>query len=126
MSAGPVRVVLADDASQLCALLARALEKDGRISVVGIAGDGEEALEMVRELRPDVLVLDISMPKLDGLGVLRELSARTERCPVVVLTGYASSDLAAACRAAGASRYVEKGVAVSVIRDAVMEAAGAA
>lgn len=121
----PIRLVLADDASALCELLVRALEKDGRITVTGVAGDGEAALELVAALTPDVLLLDISMPKLDGLGVLRELAGRAYRCPVVVLTGYASADLAAACRDAGAHAYVEKGTAMATIRDAVVEAAGA-
>jgi DNA-binding NarL/FixJ family response regulator len=121
-----VRVVLADDATALRELLVRALQKDERIEVVGTAGDGEEALEVLAREQPDVLVLDVSMPKLDGLGVLRRLAAGGPHCPVVILTGYASGDLADTCSDAGAAAYIEKGAAMAEVRDTIVKVAGGA
>lgn len=120
-----IRVVLADDAAELRELLVRALEKDGRISVVGAACDGEEALNILSRTKPDVLVLDISMPKLDGLGVMRRLTTHDYRCPVVVLTGYAESDLGSDCSAAGAAAYLEKGTPMDEVRDLIVSIADA-
>jgi len=116
-----LRVVIADDAEVLRSLLRRALDRDPRLEVVGEAANGRDALALVEELRPDVLLLDLSMPVLDGMGVLRLLEGR---CPVLVLTGYGESDLGAQCRALGASEFVEKGVPVAVIGDALVRAAG--
>ena len=116
-----LRVVIADDAEVLRSLLRRALDRDPRLEVVGEAADGREALDMVDALRPDVLLLDLSMPVLDGTGVLRQIGGR---CPVVVLTGYGESDLGEQCRALGAKGFVEKGASVAVVAAALIHAAG--
>jgi len=82
----PIRVVIADDHPIVLEGLAQlfALEKD--FEVVERCHDGEEALDAVERLNPDVLVLDVRMPKIDGLGVLRELAARKSPTRVVLLT----------------------------------------
>lgn len=127
MSMNPVRVVIADDAEILRALLVRALSRDTRLEVVGQAINGRQAVELVDELAPDVLLLDLSMPVLDGIGVLRELSAKSTQRPtpaVVVLTGYGEADLGEQCRGLGVHAFVEKGVSLVVICDALVLAAG--
>jgi len=82
----PIRVVIADDHPIVLEGLAQlfALEKD--FEVVERCHDGEEALDAVERLSPDVLVLDVRMPKIDGLGVLRELAVRKSPARVVLLT----------------------------------------
>jgi DNA-binding NarL/FixJ family response regulator len=82
----PIRVVIADDHPIVLEGLAQlfALEKD--FEIVERCHDGEEALRAVEQLTPDVLVLDVRMPKIDGLGVLRELAARKSPTRVVLLT----------------------------------------
>jgi DNA-binding NarL/FixJ family response regulator len=127
MTTDPIRVVIADDAEILRALLVRALSRDPRLEVVGQAINGRQAVDLVDELAPDVLLLDLSMPVLDGIGVLRELSAKSTRRPstaVVVLTGYGEADLGEQCRGLGVHAFVEKGVSLSVICDALVAAAG--
>lgn len=69
----PIRVVVADDSPLIRQILVDMLRREDDIDVVGYARDGEEALARVAELKPDVLVLDMDMPRLDGLGCLREL-----------------------------------------------------
>lgn len=82
------RVVVADDSGFMRRLLAAALSKNG-FDVVGTAADGDEALELCRRHRPDVLTLDLAMPGKDGIGVLRELrSAGAASTPVVVVSAF--------------------------------------
>jgi DNA-binding NarL/FixJ family response regulator len=114
-----VRIVVADDAEGLRSLLVRALQKTGDIEVVGEAANGREALDLTAALAPQVLLLDLSMPVLDGMAVLRELAGSV---PVVVLTGYGEDDIGPECRALGARGFVEKGAPVQSIRDAIIEA----
>ncbi len=119
----PVRVVIADDAEQLRTLLARALAKGGDIEVVGQVGDGVSAVQAVAELDPDVLLLDLSMPVLDGLEVLRSVRDQHERTVVLVFSGYGSGQLADTCRRLGAAGYVEKGTALPELRQRILEVA---
>ena len=73
-AADPIRVVIADDHAIFRSGLRRLLEDEPGFSVVGEAADGEEAVEAVRRLAPDVLLLDLSMPGVSGLDVIRQLS----------------------------------------------------
>jgi DNA-binding NarL/FixJ family response regulator len=99
------------------------LEAEGDIEVVGEAGDGLEALAEVERLQPDVVVLDLSMPRLDGLEALPRLRDVAPGVAVVVFSGYAASRMRKAAMDGGATRYVEKGRALEDVRDAVREVA---
>src|SRR5918998_895804 len=82
------RIVVADDSRLMRRVLADALGRQG-FEVVGVAADGDEALELCRRQRPDALTLDLHMPGLDGLGVLRALrDGRAEPVPVVVVSAF--------------------------------------
>ena len=119
----PLRVLLADDAETLRTLLAQAIDVDPRLEVVGQASDGRETLALVATLNPDVLLLDISMPLLDGIGVLAELATQRRDLPVVVvLTGYGEADLGKRCRDLGARSFVEKGTSIGQLCDTLVEA----
>ncbi len=82
----PMRLVLADDHRLVLEALHQLLRLEEDLDVVATCVDGREALDAVRKHRPDVLVLDLRMPQLDGLGVLRELAAQHDPTHVVVLT----------------------------------------
>lgn len=84
-----ITVVVADDHPIVREYLAGAISADGRLELVGEAGDGVEALRMVEDLRPEATVLDMAMPRLDGAGVLRELRERQLPVRVVLLPGHA-------------------------------------
>ncbi len=105
----PLRVVLADDSAFMRALVGRALT-DGGFDVVGRAVDGAGALELCRELRPDVLTLDLAMPGLGGLDVLARLGTDAPSVPVVVVSAFSPADGARAVDAltAGAFDLVAK------------------
>ena len=105
----PCRVVIADDVEDLRLLLRIALDAEGGFDVVGEAGDGAEAVAQVREHEPDLVVLDLSMPNLDGLEALSLIRAGTPGAQVVVVSGFAAERMAPAALAAGAIAYLEKG-----------------
>ena len=118
----PIRVVLVDDVPAMRLVLRTVLELDG-IEVVGEAGDGLEGVELIVELRPDVAVLDLSMPGLDGLESITEIHARAPATQIVVFSGFARSQMGDPALERKAARYVEKGEPLERVRDAVLELA---
>lgn len=113
---------IADDVQALRVLWRELLGEDDEIQVVGDAGDGAAAIEGVRELRPDVLVLDLSMPRVDGLEVIRTLRDEVPETKVVVASGFSAGRLAPLAMELGAVAYFEKGAPVDELRDAVLGA----
>lgn len=101
------RVVVADDDVPLRALLRHTIQRDDRFVLVGEAGDGHEALDLVSREDPDLLLLDLAMPRMGGLEVMRALETMP-RPTIVVLTGL-DDDLEGQSLAAGAAAYLEKG-----------------
>ncbi|MCE9568998.1 MAG: LuxR C-terminal-related transcriptional regulator [Rhodocyclales bacterium] len=96
----PIRVLLVDDHTLFRKGLAELLEQRGTITVAGIAGNGEDALRILAEARPDVIITDLNMPPNGGLSLLRQLIADGWNGPVLVLTvSDAEEDLAAAASA---------------------------
>ncbi|HEY8171791.1 MAG TPA: response regulator transcription factor [Dehalococcoidia bacterium] len=101
-----MKILVVDDDPGICQSLERALRREGY--AVEIATDGESALEAVAGTQPDAVVLDVSMPKLDGLSVCRRLRAEGNRTPVLVLTARHSLGDRVAGLDAGADDYVVK------------------
>lgn len=118
----PCRVLIADDVEALRQLWTHLLGAEADIEVVGQAADGRSAVDMVGALRPDVLVLDLSMPGLDGLEVIRTLRREAAGTAIVVASGFAASRLAPLALELGAVAYFEKGQPgeelVRAVRDA--------
>src|SRR5262245_37669057 len=99
-AARPIRVLVVDDSAFARKVLRETLQTSAALQVVGIARDGLEALEKITELAPDVVTLDLVMPNLDGLGVLRALPALpAERRPRVVVVSISDSNSALAIEA---------------------------
>jgi DNA-binding NarL/FixJ family response regulator len=115
-----VRVMVVDDDESLRRLLGVLLDRDDRLEVVGEAHDGHSALVLLPEVDPDVLVLDLAMPGMNGLEVLEEL-AGTERPVVAVLTGYADEALREQVMAAGAADFLSKGDGFATLADRIVE-----
>ena len=125
MSVDPIRVVLADDTAEYRLLLRIILEADGRFEVVGEAADGAEAIRVTAAEQPDVLVLDLAMPVLDGLQAIPEIRAGSPDTAIVVLSGFARGRLDRLALASGAAAYVEKGEAFAVIVSTLLDATAA-
>jgi DNA-binding NarL/FixJ family response regulator len=108
MAANRVSVVIADDQRLFAEALEAILSTDGRIDVVGRALDGRAAVELVREERPDVVLMDIAMPVMDGIDATNAIRDESPGTRVIVLTGSNTSDDVSRARAAGAAGYVTK------------------
>ncbi|UDY24079.1 protein-glutamate methylesterase/protein-glutamine glutaminase [Nocardioides sp. Kera G14] len=105
-----IRVLIVDDSALIRRLIASALLDAHEIEIVGKARDGLEAIDMVEELQPDVVTLDIEMPRLDGLGALERIRASHPRLPVIMFSTLTERGAAATLEALsrGASDYVTK------------------
>src|SRR5437899_4445791 len=101
-----VRVVIAEDEAIIRLDLKEILEEEG-YEVVGETGRGDEAVQLVKDLEPDVAILDIKMPGLDGLSAAREISGE-RRAAVLILTAFSQRDLIEQARDAGALAYLVK------------------
>ena len=104
----PLRVLIADDHRLFAEALEAILTTDDRIEVVGQASDGKQAVELARKLDPDVVLMDVSMPVLDGFEATREIREETAGVRVLMLTGSNSRDDVDRSREAGAAGYVTK------------------
>jgi two-component system, NarL family, nitrate/nitrite response regulator NarL len=106
--AKPLRVVIADDHRLFAEALEAILTTDDRIEVVGQASDGAQAVELARKLDPDVVLMDVSMPVLDGFEATREIREESGDVRVLMLTGSNSRADVDRSREAGAAGYVTK------------------
>jgi two-component system NarL family response regulator len=119
-----INVLIADDHPVVREGLAAILKSQKDIKVVGEATNGEETLELCDEHSPDVLLLDLRMPKKDGLQVITELTARRVSKPrVIIMTTYESEEDIRRALKAGAKGYLVKGTAPQQIRDSVRRVA---
>jgi len=121
----PIRVLIADDHQVFRNGLVAILKGEPDIIIVGEAADGVEAIEKVRELHPDVVVMDISMPRMSGLDATRAIAAEDPRPAVVILSMYEARDWTQPTLEAGASAFLTKGVSAGQLLTAVRHAAGA-
>jgi len=103
-----INVLLADDHSIVRAGLCRIVEESGDMAVVAEASDGKEAIRLVREHRPDVAVIDISMPEIGGLEVIHRLRPEFPDLPILVLTMHEEQQYAVRVIEAGAMGYITK------------------
>lgn|SRR5574341_521651 len=106
------RVLVVDDSSHLRRRVCQALDRAG-LTVVGEAADGEQALAKAAEQRPDVVLMDLRMPKMDGIRATRALHERQPGTPVLLWTGDGDASIVAAARAAGARAGVAKGIRIA-------------
>jgi DNA-binding NarL/FixJ family response regulator len=121
-----IRVLIADDAPQVRAglrtLLPLLAEADGlALEIVGEACDGQEALRQVEALRPDVVCLDLEMPKMDGLAVTEAIKTRWPATRVVVFSAHGDADVVQRARAAGVDEFIVKGAALQGLIQALRE-----
>jgi DNA-binding NarL/FixJ family response regulator len=122
---GHIRLAICDDVREFRQLMRFGLGEDPDIDIVGEAADGLEAVEIVSDLRPDVVLLDLSMPKLDGLEVIDSLRERAPASRIIVLSGFAAARMERLVIERGAARYLEKGTPLAEIRSAIRETAAA-
>ncbi len=108
----PIRVLIADDTTDFRLLLRINLEIDGRFDIVGEAKNGAEAVTMAGAQHPDVVILDLAMPVMDGLQAAELIHRSSSGTKIVVLTGFGGSSVAEKAFAAGADKFLEKGISL--------------
>jgi two-component system, NarL family, nitrate/nitrite response regulator NarL len=119
-----VRVLIADDHGLFAEALEAILAADGRLDVVGHAHDGQQAIELSMRLSPDVVLMDISMPVLDGIEATRLITELIPAPSVLMLTGSNSKYDVDRSREAGASGYITKDRIAAELVEAILEVAG--
>jgi DNA-binding NarL/FixJ family response regulator len=119
----PLRVVIADDNSLFVNALSGLLDAEDSIEIVGRAQDGEEAARLAAQLGPDVVLMDLSMPRLDGFEATQRVRAEAPGTAVVILTGSLESGDLEKAREAGAAGYVTKDRILAELIGAIRSAA---
>jgi DNA-binding NarL/FixJ family response regulator len=118
-----VRILIADDHRLFAESLMLALGEDERIDVVGIAGNGQEAVDLGLELRPDVILMDLKMPVLDGFEATRSLRAEGSDAQILILTGTDGRVGSENAVAAGASGFLRKEQTLAELKQVFLEVA---
>ncbi len=111
------RVLIAEDEALIRLDLAEMLREEG-YQVVGEAGDGQEAVELAEQLRPDLVIMDVKMPRRDGLDAASEIAAK-RIAPIVMLTAFSQRDLVERARDAGAMAYLVKPFSINDLIPAI-------
>ena len=119
-----IRILLADANPDFAKLLAETLAAEHDMELVGAAADGPEALSALQSLKPDLLLLDLVLPKLDGLEVLRRLPETGCKCPVIVLSGFMNGQVVADCAALGAAYFMPKPCDTAALLERVRQIGG--
>lgn len=115
MTARRDRVLIVDDAANLRELLSILLDVEDDFEVVGTAADGQQAVAAAERLRPDLVLLDLAMPVMDGLQALPLLRRHLPDARIVIFSGYEHAAVASEALNAGADAYIEKGTSVTAL-----------
>ena len=119
MSKDKIRIIIADDHVVVREGSRELLQKAGDLEIVAEAGDGEEAVKLVKELTPDVIILDVAMPRLSGIEAARQIKAVSPNTAVLILTAYEYDQYVFALLEAGADGYLLKDIPSQKLIEAV-------
>jgi DNA-binding NarL/FixJ family response regulator len=114
-----IRVLLADDDEDYAASLGRLIEEQPELTVVGVAHDGHEAVRLAEELDPDAVVVDLHMPRLDGIGAVGKLRRSHPHLCLIAVTGSEDEALHQAAAGAGADGVLVKGEIIAALVDRI-------
>lgn len=117
----PINALIVDDDRAFRGVVRRLLERAGEISVVGEAGDGEEAIELTRKLQPDVVLMDVAMPRVDGLEATRRIKAERPQTKIIILTIHEEDVYRRAARGSGADAFLIKKTLATRLLPAIIE-----
>jgi DNA-binding NarL/FixJ family response regulator len=121
----PISLFLVDDVPELRELIKFGMEDDPAFEVVGEAGDGRSALEGIAETQPAAVLLDLSMPDMNGLEAILEIRQSDPDVAIIVLSGFSADRMRAPAIERGADGYVEKGTPMQELREAIRTALAA-
>ena len=115
----PIRILIADDHGVVAEGLKHLVEAEADMQVIALVGDGREAVQQARDSQPDVVLMDLSMPELNGADATRAILARDPKCRVIVLSMYAQREYVRRALKAGAAGYVVKRSAAKEVVEAI-------
>ena len=115
------RVIVIEDHTAVREMICQLVESIEDYQIVGDTGDGQEAYTLCLELRPDLVILDIMLPGLNGIEVLKRFSRHLRKSRVLVFSGYKNENLLKNCMLAGAHGFVEKSATLDVLKEAMQE-----
>jgi DNA-binding NarL/FixJ family response regulator len=115
----PIRILIADDHGIVAEGLKHLIDAQPDMEVVALVGDGREAVQQAREVQPDVVLMDLSMPELNGADATRAILERDAKCRVIVLSMYAQREYVRRALKAGAAGYVVKRSAAKEVVEAI-------
>jgi DNA-binding NarL/FixJ family response regulator len=115
----PIRILIADDHGVVAEGLKHLVEAEADMQVVACVGDGREAVQLARDAQPDVVLMDLSMPELNGADATRAILQRDPKCRVIVLSMYAQREYVRRALKAGAAGYVVKRSAAKEVVEAI-------
>ncbi len=118
----PISVYLVDDVPELRELIRFGMEEDPGFEIVGEAGDGRTALDGIAATRPEAVLLDLSMPDMDGLEAIPEIRKGDPDVAIIVLSGFSADRMGPPSIERGADGYIEKGTPIQELRDATRTA----
>ncbi|MDE7162617.1 MAG: response regulator transcription factor [Clostridia bacterium] len=117
-----IKVMLVDDQIILAEGIKSVLETSGDITVVGVAGDGVEAVVLAESLKPDVVLMDIRMPNMNGVAATKKIKEALPDCKIIILTTFDDSDYILSAINNGASGYLLKDIGSTALIDAIRNA----
>ena len=118
-----IRVLIVDDQTMFRELLARLIVQEPRFEIVGNAGDGREALENFAALKPDLVILDLMLPGLNGIDLLRQFLRERPEVRILVISGHPSEESVRGVLKAGAHGFIEKNATIDLLRQSVNQVA---
>lgn len=118
------RILIVDSNMDFSSMLADRITAEGGIEIAGIASDGAEALSLITELKPDILLLELVLPRVDGLEVLRRMPELAPGCRIIVVSGFVTQKVVADCSALGADYFIPKPCDASAILSRVHQLCG--
>jgi len=119
-----IKILLADDNKEFCELLSSFISQQDGLEVVGVANDGLQAIAMIREYSPDVVILDNIMPQLDGIGVLEYLAGAGNRPKVIMLTAFGQESVTRRSVELGADYFILKPFDFNILVDRIRQLSG--
>jgi DNA-binding NarL/FixJ family response regulator len=121
----PISVYVVDDVPEMRNLIRFGIEDDPAFEVVGEAGDGRSAIDGITETRPEAVLLDLSMPDMNGFEAIPEIRSRVPEIAIVILSGFSADRMSDSALEQGADGYVEKGTPIEELRRATRKAVSA-